>query len=89
MNEYGSLVKRLRRRPLTAETAVRFRYELSRETPMNTEFVGVCYTPKKWSKSGPEGMFTGFLEKVPSNPHIYWVFWTFAGSAEKIRYQVA
>ena len=24
----GSLVKRLRRRPLTAETAVRFRYEL-------------------------------------------------------------
>ena len=25
---YGSLVKRLRRRPLTAKTAVRFRYEL-------------------------------------------------------------
>ena len=28
MHWYGSLVKRLRRRPLTAETAVRFRYEL-------------------------------------------------------------
>ncbi len=27
-HNYGSLVKRLRRRPLTAETAVRFRYEL-------------------------------------------------------------
>ena len=26
--EYGSLVKRLRRCPLTAESAVRFRYEL-------------------------------------------------------------
>ena len=28
LNKYGSLVKRLRRRPLTAKTAVRFRYEL-------------------------------------------------------------
>ena len=28
MCEYGSLVKRLRRRPLTAETGVRFPYEL-------------------------------------------------------------
>ena len=27
-NEYGSLVKRLRRRPLTAETGVRFPYGL-------------------------------------------------------------
>ncbi len=28
MVKYGSLVKRLRRRPLTAETGVRFPYEL-------------------------------------------------------------
>jgi len=55
---------------------------------MNIEFVGVCYTPKKWSKSGPEGMFTEFFEKLPSIPHIYWVFGTFAGNSEKIRYQL-
>ena len=30
--QYGSLVKRLRRRPLTAETGVRFPYELFRLT---------------------------------------------------------
>ena len=28
ISEYGSLVKRLRRRPLTAKTGVRFPYEL-------------------------------------------------------------
>ena len=36
---YGSLVKRLRRRPLTAETAVRFRYELL-SNPVNITFTG-------------------------------------------------
>ena len=38
--KYGSLVKRLRRCPLTAESAVRFRYELCKEKPVNIEFAG-------------------------------------------------
>ncbi len=43
---YGSLVKRLRRRPLTAKTAVRFRYELrvwSPEMLMNKAFRGLLF----------------------------------------------
>ena len=39
MCEYGSLVKRLRRRPLTAETRVRFPYELlTKEIPVGISF---------------------------------------------------
>ena len=37
ISEYGSLVKRLRRRPLTAKTGVRFPYELL--------LIGACMAP--------------------------------------------
>ena len=46
MYEYGSLVKRLRRRPLTAETAVRFRYELRRKPRKHQCLRGLLY--HKW-----------------------------------------
>lgn len=46
MKENGSLVKRLRRRPLTAETGVRFPYELltviSKEINSPTRKLSVC-----------------------------------------------
>ena len=49
---FGSLVKRLRRRPLTAETAVRFRYELR-------ELQAVCRGQKEapWMFTSERGFF--------------------------------
>ena len=40
ISKYGSLVKRLRRRPLTAETGVRFPYELLRKASGNAKLCG-------------------------------------------------
>ena len=48
---YGSLVKRLRRRPLTAKTGVRFPYELLKVSQTSFSFKNsVLYHMVRWSR---------------------------------------
>ena len=51
ISEYGSLVKRLRRRPLTAKTGVRFPYELLKVSQTSFSFKNsVLYHMVRWSR---------------------------------------
>ena len=65
MSEYGSLVKRLRRRPLTAETGVRFPYELLK-SPVTAGLFLFRMKPKSSGRSdGCKSIFRDCL-------NIYW-----------------
>ena len=51
-NEYGQLVKGLRRRPLTAETRVRFPYWLSDEAVRNLILTAFFVVPEVMKNRG-------------------------------------